>query len=122
MTKKQYDYTWESQKQSEDCQILECLEYDGYKNFKRDPTGYYVLIKVNFEFVRIDVGICNKDHDVVQIFRGRKSQDIYNAIFKYEKEHNVTWFQEKTHIAYLGKELKKAELALVLGNSSYFQE
>lgn len=122
MTKKQSNYIWETQQQSEDCQILECPEYDSYKDFKRDPPGYYVLIKVNFEFLRIDVGVCNKDHKVVQIFRGRKSQDIYNAIFKYEKDHNVVWFQEKTHIAYLGKELKKAELALVMGHSSYFQE
>jgi len=122
MTKKKSDYTWEKQKQSKDCQILECPEYDPYKDFKRDPTGYYVLIKVNFECVRIDVGVCNKDHEVVQIFRGRKSQDLYNAIFKYEKKHKIVWFQEKTHIAYLGKELKKAELALVIGHSSYFQE
>ena len=115
-------YAWETQKRSEACETAECAEYDGYKDFKRDPSGYYVLIKLNFSLVRIEVGVCDKDHNVVRIFRGRKSQDLYNAIFNYEKDQKVTWFQEKTHIAYLGKELKKAELALVLGNSAYFQE
>jgi hypothetical protein len=122
MKKKQTNYTWETQQQSEDCEIWECPEYDSYKDFKRDPTGYYVLIKVNFEFLRIDVAVCNKDHKIVLIFRGRKSQDLYKAVFKYEKTQHVVWFKEKTHIAYLGKELKKAELALVMGNSGYFQE
>jgi len=122
MDKEQSSCTRKTQKPAEDCQTVECPEYDVYKDFKRDPGGYYALIKVNFELSRIEVGICDKDHAIIQIFRGRKSQDIYNAIFKYEKDNNVEWFQEKTHIAYLGKELKKAELALVMGNSAYFQE
>ena len=122
MNKKYSDDTWKTQKLSDQCEIVQCSDYDNYKDFKRDPTGAYVLIKVNFTVSQIEVGVCDKDHAVVQIFRGRKSQDIYNAIFKYEKDHNVAWFKEKTHIAYLGKELKKAELALVMGNSAYFQE
>ena len=122
MKKKKPNYTWETQQQSEDCEVWECPECDSYKDFKRDPTGYYVLIKVNFELLRIEVAVCDKAHKIVRIFRGRKSQDLYNAIFKYEKDCKVVWFREKTHIAYLGKELKKAELALVMGNSGYFQE
>lgn len=115
-------YNWESQKRSDRCETVECPEYDGYKDFKRDPSGYYVLIKVNFADSRIEAGICDKDHNLVQVFRGRKAQDIYAAMFDYERAHKVEWFREKTHSAYLGKELKKAELALVLGNSAYFQE
>lgn len=122
MDKQKPSYHWETQHLDDDCRTQECPDYDNYKDFRRDPTGYYVLIKVNFEFSCIEVGICDKDHKVVRIFRGRKSQDIYQAIFKYEKDNRVAWFQEKTHIAYLGKELKKAELALVMGYSSYFQE
>lgn len=122
MNKKQSQCTWKTQQLAEDCQTVDCPEYDNYKDFKRDPQGYYVLIKVNFELSRIEAGICDKDHKIVQIFRGRRPQDIYNAIFKYEKDHNVVWFEEKTHIAYFGKELKKAEWALVTGNSGYFQE
>ena len=95
--------------------LFECREFDDYKDFKRDPTGFYVLIKLNFDRNRIEVGICDKDHKIVKIFSGRKSQDIYHAIFAWERKNNIQWFEEKTHIAYLGKELKKAELALVLG-------
>jgi hypothetical protein len=122
MDKQRPPYHWTTQQLSDSCQISECPDYDNYKDFKRDPTGYYVLIKINFELSRVEVGICDKDHKIVGIFRGRKSQDIYNAIFKREKNTGAAWFQEKTHIAYLGKELKKAELALVMGHSSYFQE
>ena len=115
-------YKWETQKLADNYQTQECLEYDNYKDFKRDRSGFYVLIKLNFELSRIEVGLCDKDHNVVQVFRGRRSQDIYNAIFKYEKTSKTEIFLEKTHIAYLGKELKKAELALCLGNTGYFQE
>ena len=122
MAEQQSLYSWEKQKRADSCQVTECPDYDCYKDFKRDPCGYYVLVKVNFALLRIEVGVCDKDHNVVQIFRGKKSQDIYQAIFKYEKDHRIVWFEEKTHIAYLGKELKKAELALAMGNAAYFQE
>ena len=122
MTEKYPDHTWKAQKLSKHCETVQCPDYDNLNDFKRDSSGAYVLIKVNFMVSQIEVGVCNKNHTVEQIFRGKKSQDIYNAIFKYEKAHDVVWFKERTHIAYLGKELKKAELALVMGNSSYFQE
>ncbi len=104
------------------CETIDCPEYDPYKDFRMEPTGHYVLIRVDFALIRIEVAICNKTQNIVKVFRGRKAQDIYSEIFKYEKEHKQGWFEEKTHIAYLGKELKKAELALVMGNSAYYQE
>jgi len=122
MNKETSQYLWKTQKLADNCETIECPSYDAYKDFKRDRSGHYCLIKVNFEFSKIEVAVCDKDHTIVQIFRGQKSQDIYDAIFKYEKDNNIVWFEEKTHIAYLGKELKKAELALVMGNSAYFQE
>lgn len=115
-------YHWAKQEMTENCEVIDCPEYDPIKNFTLDPTGFYVLIKVNFETVRIEVAVCSKDHKIVKIFSGRKSQDVYYQILQHEKKHNVLWFQDKSHIAYLGKELKKAELALVMGNSAYFQE
>ena len=117
-----HDYIWSTQKSAEDCEKIDCKEYDPYKDFQRDPSGFYVLIKVNFVTYRIEVAVCNKDHKMVKIFSGRKPQDIYYAIAQYEKKHNLQWFKEKTHVAYLGKELKKAELALAMGNNAYFQE
>ncbi len=122
MTDKKVSYVWESQRTAKACETIDCPEYDVYKDFKRDPTGFYVLVRINWHINRIEVAVCNKDHEIMKIFSGRKCQDVYDAIFKYEKKHSLTWFKEKTHIAYLGKELKKAELAIVLGQTSYFQE
>ena len=119
---KQHAHIWSTQKQIPNCEVIDCPEYDPYADFKRDPTGYYVLIKVNFATCRIEVAICNKDHVIEKIFSGRKAQDLYDSIFRSEKKQKKEWFKEKTHSAYLGKELKKAELALSLGNNAYFQE
>ena len=104
-----------------DFEIIQCKLFDDYKDFKTD-NGCYVLIKVDFEFYEIQVGICNYDHEILKMFRGRRAQDLYLAIFDYEQKNGLKWFNEKTHIAYLGKELKKAEIALVLGNTGYYQE
>ena len=54
-------------------------------------------------------------------FRGRKAQDLYYTIFEYEKKHQLKWFSRKDHVAYLGKELKKCEFA-ILGKGDYVQE
>jgi len=116
-------FVWKNQKTVDNCETIDCPEYDIYKSFKMEPTGYYVLIRLNFADYRVEVGIChNKDHKVKKIFSGRKAQDIYDAIFKYEYTNKLEWFTEKSHIAYLGKELKKAEIALAMGNSAYYQE
>jgi len=106
---------------SEDFEVIQCKPYDDYKDHKNDNTCY-ILVKVDFEFYEIQVAICNYKHEIMKVFRGKRAQDIYTAIFNYEKEHNVEWFTEKQHIAYLGKELKKAEIALALGNTGYYQE
>lgn len=113
---------WKDQKKAADCQSVDCPPYDPYGDFVLDPTGYYVLIRVSFEYLRIEAAVCDKDHRIVAIFKGRSGQDIYHAIFDQEKKLKADWFREKSHVAYLGKELKKAELALVTGNAAYFQE
>src|SRR4051812_44388702 len=100
MAKEDPYYHWAKQKLAKNCETIDSVEYDPIKNFQRDPSGYYVLIKVNFVTARIEVAICTKDHEVEKIFSGRKAQDIYYEIFQYEKKHKISWFQEKTHIAY----------------------
>jgi hypothetical protein len=115
-------YKWYSQEVSDDCPVIDAPRYDPYKDFRRDKTGHYVLVRVDFSTITVDVSICNKDHKIIAVFRGTTPQDIYEAIFKYEKDNGVEWFTDKGHIAYLGKELKKAQLALALGNNAYFQE
>ena len=104
------------------CETIGCSVYDPIKDFHRDPTGYYVLIKPDFIRFKIEVAICNKNHAIEKIFRGSKAQDLYEGIFKFEQKHKLQWFKNKGHMAYLGKELKKAEIALALGQNNYFQE
>ena len=118
----QPSFIWATPKLSKNFESIDCPEHDSHKDFIRDPSGFYVLIKINFDQLRIEVAICDKSHAIIKIFSGRKAQDIYHTICRYEKQHRVVWFKEKTHLAYLGKELKKAELAMVLGNGAYFQE
>ncbi len=122
MSRDKISYHWSSQKHAEGCETIECKEYDPYKHFHRDPSGYYFLIRPNFSTYRIEVAVCNKGHSIVKIFSGRKTQDLYMGILDYEKKHHSEWFKNKAHIAYLGKELKKAEIALVMGSNAYFQE
>ncbi len=102
-------------------EVIQCKPYDDYKDHKNDDACY-ILVKVDFEFYEIQVAILNYKHEILKVFRGRRPQDIYNTIFDYETTHNVQWFTNKQHIAYLGKELKKAEMALALGNTGYYQE
>ena len=105
-----------------DFEVIQCKSYDDYKDHKNEASGYYVIIRVDFEYREIHCAVCSKTHEIVAVFKGKQGQDIYNAIFDYEKKKNVSWFTEKQHIAYLGKELKKAELNLAMGNSGYYQE
>lgn len=107
---------------SKDFEILQVKEWDDYKDFKFEPSGFYCLIRIEWDKGKISVAICNKDHEIQKVFVGRRPQDLYTAIFDYEEKNNLKWFTEKSHIAYLGKELKKAEMNLAIGNSSYFQE
>ena len=104
-----------------DFEVIQCKPYDDYKDHQND-NGCYVLIKVDFEFYEIHLAVLNYKHEILKLFKGRRPQDIYYALFAFEKKHNLSWFTEKQHIAYIGKELKKAEIALALGNSGYYQE
>lgn len=116
------DEQWQKQALDEQCKVIDCKAYDPIKDFRRDPTGYYVLIRPDYENKIIEVAICNKSHKIVGIFRGKKCQDVYEGIFQYEKKHGHKWFSDKGHIAYLGKELKKAEYALTRKANDYIQE
>jgi len=114
-------YVWHKQTIAPDFELIKGINYDPIKNFYRDPTGVYVLIRCVLESSSIEVAICNKKHVLIKAFQGQKCQDLYYTIFEYEKKHQLKWFSRKDHIAYLGKELKKAEFAL-LKKESYLQE
>ena len=103
-----------------DFEVIKCKSFDPYKDWLQD-NGCYVLIKLKIDTQEICVAVCNYKHEILKEFRGKKAQDLYFSIFEYEQEHNLNWFTRKDHIAYLGKELKKAEIALSLG-TNYYQE
>ena len=98
--------------------MVECKEID-INGQEMDASGYYLLIKVDFTTRRIGVRVCNADHLDEEDFWGRQCQDIYCAILADLR--SATWFKDWAHIAYLGKELKKAEIALATGGN-YYQE
>ncbi len=103
-----------------DFEVLKVDEWDDYKDFKTDD-GCYVLIKIYRDTHQIGVAICNYQHQILKEFRGRRSQDLYVGIFNYDEQHKLNWFKRFDHAAYLGKELKKAEVCLALG-CDYYQE
>ena len=108
-------------KVADDFAIYEVPRWDDIKDFIFDKEGSYVLIKIYRESHDIGVAICNQQHVILKEFRGRRAQDIYSAIFSYDREKKLGWFHVMDHAAYLGKELKKAEICLALG-SDYYQE
>ncbi len=120
--KKSPSYVWQKQSIAPDCEVIDCPVHDPLKDFRRDPSGFYVLIRTDFTAMAIEVAVCDKTHKIVRIFRGAKAQDLYEGMFRYEKKNGLAWFKDKGHCAYIGKELKKAELALALGQNNYFQE
>jgi hypothetical protein len=103
-------------------EVIQAPHYDDYKDFVMEPSGYYALIKIHMDKHEIALAVCNSTHEIQKEFRGKRSQDILHCLFSFEKEHNLTWFTLKEHIAYLGRELKKAEMHLAMGNSGYYQE
>lgn len=122
MIKNQEKSIWKKQVQGKTCEIIDCAVLDPIKDFRRDPTGFYVLIRPDYTAKTIEVAICDKKHVIVKIFCGKHASDIYEGILRYEKQHRLDWFKDKGHVAYLGKELKMAELAIVSGRHDYCQE
>lgn len=84
-----------------------------------DRSGYYVLIKVDFSTRRIGLKVMSEQHIDIETFWGYQCQDVYYAVLTHPLAKS--WFTDLTHVAYIGKELKKAEIALSLG-STYYQE
>ena len=96
---------------SGDLKVIECPVYDPINDFRRDPTGVYVLIRCDIEKALIEVAICDKKHTIIKVFQGRKAQDLYALFLNMKRNFKMNWFSRKDHIAYLGKELKKVNLA-----------
>jgi hypothetical protein len=121
------NYVWHKQTVSPDLQVIECSDcdpcsvFDPIRDFHRDPTGAYVLIRCDRTNSQIETAICDKKHTIIKVFRGRKAQDVYHTIFQYQRQHKANWISTNDHAAYLGKELKKAEFSLS-SQEDYVQE
>ena len=86
----------------------------GIGPWMQDPRGYF-LIRVDKKQNEIEAGFCESGNVVKLVIVGKKPEEIYHSIIK---EGLITKFE---HAAYLGKELKKAEIALSMG-FEYMQE
>lgn len=86
--------------------------YDEIKDFRYDKNGYF-LIRINNN--KIEAGHCLKNNEIDFIIKGKKAQDVYKEIINHKLVSRLD------HAAYLGKELKKAELALK-NKTKYMQE
>ena len=103
-----------NKKVAPDFEVIRNPNWSPYRDFDMDK-GCYVLIRVYHDLHEIGVAICNYDHTILKEFRGKIAQEIYDAIFKYDRKNEKGWFTKMEHAAYIGKELKKAELALIFG-------
>lgn len=86
-----------------------------YYNIHMDESGYYFLIEPDFTIGKISVTL-KEDKIFIETVHGNRCQDIYTYLINKYGE-----FFSKLHCAYLGKELKKAEIAMVTGGE-YYQE
>jgi hypothetical protein len=108
------------QKFHKDFKIVECKPFDDMLDFELDASAY-TLIRINRATYTIHVAIVRHDHKILREYIGKRPQDIYHNIFKDMFNETFHWFTIPDHMAYLGKELKKAEICLVNG-SDYNQE
>lgn len=114
-------YVWHKQSIIPNLEMIDCFVYDDIKDFKIEPSGHYVLIRIDAAEGLIEAAVCNKKHVIIKVFRARRAQALYHGIFAYERRYRKKWFTSKDHIAYLGKEFNKAELALKK-RTKYWQE
>lgn len=129
-------------------EMVECPAFDRDSE-KMDPSGWWFAIRPNFRYGFIEcaachIGVVNPEaftyaegmkavlRHAKEILYGRCAQDIYHKIIAkgYLDIDGATPLHEipdilkmkLAHAAYLGKELKKAEIALVLGIKDQYQE
>ena len=91
---------------------IECSKFD-HLSLELDEN--YVLITPDFRTRIIRLQVYSNEGVLLEEFTGNDAQDIYHILFKHK------YITKMTHAAYIGKELKKAEISLAIGGS-YYQE
>lgn len=107
--------TWVVQRMDPDCLQRECSATDPIRDFRRDPSGFYVLIRL--EPPLLAVAVCTLDHEIIAVFRGATARDVYTAILRHQESAGAGWLTSLEHVAYLGRELGRAEAALASGQA-----
>jgi len=90
-------------------------QYDDDKEFSLDPAGY-LLIRIHEG--ELEVGLIkagDQPHQVQQIVAGKTALEVYMTVYKQK------WDLRGDHMAYLGRELAKAEFCLARGQN-YVQD
>ena len=82
-----------------------------YYELKLDPI--YCRIRTRFDIGCIEVGLW-KGQKLLEVCQGHRCQDLYTYMLEKYTFSNL-------HSAYLGKELKKAEISMATG-ATYYQE
>ena len=98
-------------KESEDIKVIQA-SYDPGKEWKLDPKGYFLI---RLKDGNIEAGHCEKDNVILTKIVGKTAEEVYNTIIREKMTENLS------HLAYLGAELKKAEIARDLGKE-YVQD
>lgn len=104
---------WAVQRMAPDCPQWVCPATDPIRDFRRDPSGCYVLIRL--EPPLLAVAVCTGKHEIIAVFRGASARDVYTALLRHQEDQGTGWFTSLEHTAYLGRELGRAEGALVRG-------
>lgn len=97
-------------------EIIQASHVDPY-DLELDLSFYFFIISPRFDIGRIEVEVHRRGGEIEAIIQGNRCQDIWTEIFKHKE-----WVTDLSHAAYLGKELKKAEIAMALGLKECYQE
>jgi tetrahydromethanopterin S-methyltransferase subunit A len=89
-------------------------KYEPKKDLNLDSAGYF-LIRINYDKNEIEAAFCRRKNIIELIVHGKTAEEIYHTFIiqgiKIKPEH----------AAYLGKELEKAEICMML-NIQYIQD
>ena len=95
-------------KLSENVREIDATALYNDKEWFYDAKGYF-LIRILPDVMRIEVGHCRQNNEILQKFSGKTSKEICQAVLK------AGLISRLDHAAYLGRETLKAETALRLG-------
>ncbi len=93
-------------------QVKEIAVLKDNKTLQLDPAGYFLL---RLHERQLEVGFCNYQDQMLYLFRGLVASDLAKAIA--QQLPGLT----AAHALYLGRELQRAQDALI-NNQNYIQD